>query len=83
MVQELLTNALKHAFDDAGGVVCVRCGLLGEQVIVEVADDGTPIDESRPLGVGSSIVRAMVGQLRATLERDGKRFTLAFPLQET
>ena len=71
IVNELVTNAIKHAFpDDRQGQVSLRLAAQDNGcVAVTVADDGIGACEGRPAwrGSGSGIVQALVGQLNGTL----------------
>lgn len=92
VVNELLTNALKHAFDEKGGVIRVRFTAdhgAGEGCLV-VEDDGRGIGEGKEAdpeeggGLGLSLVHAFAEQLQGRLEREllekGTRLVLRFPL---
>lgn len=86
IVNELLTNALKHAFDDSGGVIRVAFTIepdLGEGRVA-IEDDGRGMGPAPDGGHGLSLVAAFAQQLqgrveRAQLER-GTRTTIRFPL---
>ena len=86
IVNELLTNAMKHAFvGRAGGAISVSIAREGETVRVEVADDGVGLpeeaDPKSSTGFGLNLVRLLMTQLRGTLsvERErGTRFVLRF-----
>lgn len=87
LVNELVTNAAKHAFADrASGTILVRYieDVRGGATLV-VADDGRGMGEARPAdggGVGTRIVRSLVSQLKATMEVQGDagtRITLVIP----
>ena len=72
IVTELVINALKHAFpNDRRGKIEVVYGSRGPNWALRVADDGVgmPADATnvKP-GLGTSIVRALVQQLKATIE---------------
>jgi chemotaxis family two-component system sensor kinase Cph1 len=83
---ELITNAFKYAFAEAGGrvAVCVS-GETEGRVRLSVCDDGRglPIDwpdaPARGTGLGMKLVRAMLDQINARLEvenRPGACFTV-------
>lgn len=86
ILNELVTNAAKHAFTDGRtGIVHISFRIVGGVVSVEVADDGgrmpTEADSGTTLGV--RLVRLLVGQLGGTLReevRGGTRITLEFPV---
>lgn len=90
IVNELVTNALKHAFPDRPGRLTVRVGSAddraGARGIVEVVDDGPGMPTTVPDGAtfGTTIVRMLARQLRAGLDwapiaPHGTRATLTMP----
>lgn len=90
IVNELITNAMKHAFVGRSSGV-IRFSALKEdgEVLVEVADDGIglPADSGSPQasGFGLGLVRILLTQLRAALsvEREGgTRFSIRFAVRE-
>ncbi|WP_051329664.1 AAA family ATPase [Geminicoccus roseus] len=88
IVNELVSNALKHAFPDRrSGQVQVEMRLLaGRRCRLSVADDGVgmPADPARSDTLGLQLVHDLVQQLRGEIEvqRDhGTRFTIDFDLE--
>jgi two-component sensor histidine kinase/HAMP domain-containing protein len=89
ILNELLSNALKHAFPDGrGGTIAVTFACADGRATLVVADDGVGFPES-PSGqapapsLGLRIVTALVRQLHGTSFVDGQggtRFTLTFPI---
>lgn len=86
IVNELVTNALKHAFRGRPGRLTVRVGRVGDRDGIEVLDDGPGMPVSAPAGAtfGTTIVRMLARQLHAGLEWGradpcGTRVTLALP----
>lgn len=91
LLNELIANALKHAFPDGrSGNLCVELRRLSaERVLLRVADDGIGLPNTGSLGampsLGMTLVRALADQLDAELEvvsRGGVTFNLSFPLEE-
>ena len=85
IVNELVTNAIKHAFPNGRGG-CIRVGLdaLGDQLRLVVEDDGTGFDGKRSdAGIGQELVRGLSRQLGGDLEtratKKGSSFHLSFP----
>jgi two-component sensor histidine kinase len=85
VVNELLTNAFKHAFPgDRRGRVQVRVERSGQRIALSVADDGVGIPPGGPQRaghIGLELVHALARQLRGTLEfhqPPGTRVTLTF-----
>ncbi|HET9985427.1 MAG TPA: response regulator [Longimicrobiales bacterium] len=88
-LNELITNALRHAFpEDRTGRIEIRMLHDPAEVRVEVADDGVGMPETgdgaEVLGSGSSIVAALVqGELGGRVERSsgphGTTVAITFP----
>jgi two-component sensor histidine kinase len=69
IVNELVTNACKHAFADGAGSVRVRARRDGDSAVIEVEDDGRGFDQPNTRkGVGSRLVAAFVQRLKAKSE---------------
>jgi two-component sensor histidine kinase len=66
IVNELVTNACKHAFGDDGGSILVKAWREDGAAYVEVADDGQGFvaGAARP-GLGSRLVTAFLQRLKA------------------
>jgi two-component sensor histidine kinase len=84
IINELVTNALKYAFDAKGGNVKVALHQDGDDYILQVSDDGKGMDAETAEGFGLSLVRAFAqDELGGTLKmnaRDGSRFTITFKM---
>ena len=93
LVTELVTNALRHAFQpDQPGAVRVTGARQGDgSYRLCVADDGRGLPPGfdtglRPSGLGLRLVNVLADQLRARLTVDGHagaRFTLVLPASMT
>ena len=69
VVNELVTNACKHAFADGAGSIRVKAWREGGQALVEVADDGRGFVEGETRnGLGSRLVTAFVHRLKGKSE---------------
>jgi two-component sensor histidine kinase len=84
IVNELVTNALKHAFpDERGGTVYVRMRRQGEELTLTVEDDGRGCPDAPAEGLGSRLVGLLVQQLRGRMTREpakpGCRVTVVIP----
>ena len=89
LVNELMTNALKHAFPEgAGGTITVRSLVDAEGCCVTVADDGAGLDGGRtwpqPGKLGALIVRSLEENAGARLDivsrpGEGLCATIRFP----
>jgi two-component sensor histidine kinase len=88
VVNELMTNALKHAFEGKdAGVIALRCAGSPEGCIVVVRDDGAGLPPGvqwpKPGKLSSLIVQSLVQNVGATIDvqsspGDGTRITMAF-----
>ena len=88
IINELLSNALKHAFPQ-GRSGRVRLGLHragADTLVLSVSDNGVGfppgIDVREPRTLGLRIVNILAAQIRATLELvpgEGTTITLSFP----
>ena len=83
IVNELVTNACKHAFADGrtGSVTVVL--QRGEQMLPLIEDNGCGCPDNAVSRLGSHLVHQLVGQLDGTMERThahpGCRVTVYFP----
>lgn len=72
LVNELMTNALKHAFpDDRQGRITVSLGTVGPEMVLEIADDGVGMkggSRSRGTGLGTRLIATFTRQLHARHE---------------
>ena len=88
LVNELVTNALKHAFpDDRHGEIRVSLGKSPQGLTLEVIDDGVGMKgtaRTRGTGLGSRLVDTFTKQLSARHEIEsgasGTRHRIHFPL---
>lgn len=85
VVNELVTNACKHAFGDGGGTIRVRCRKENGGALIEVEDDGrgfTPGEAKS--GVGSRLIAAFVRRVKGRSELasspEGTRHAIRVPL---
>ena len=86
IVNELVTNSVKYAFDEEGGIINVVFRVnesIGEAEI-SVRDNGRGMGgAARPGAFGLRLVESLAGQLGGTLTRDdvpkGTLTTLRFP----
>jgi two-component system, sensor histidine kinase PdtaS len=87
ILNELVANSLKHAFDGKGGHVRVefRAGTAHQEACLIVADDGKGITSmTRQGSAGTSLIDALVRQMRGRIERQsskrGTTVRVFFPL---
>lgn len=87
-LNELVVNALRHAFPDhRPGIVHVGMDKIGAHLQAVVSDNGVglPPGYAEGKGYGLTLVRAMVTQIGGTLRienADGARFTIMAPIPE-
>jgi two-component sensor histidine kinase len=88
IVNELVTNALKHAFpDDTKGTVVVTLKRVPGELRLTVADNGRGVDPRRAdSGVGGRLVEGLAQQLGGQLKREsdsqGTTVRLILPSRE-
>ncbi len=87
IVNELVTNALKHAFTKAkNGKISISLGTEGSQVRLSVRDNGSGMDPAvRSQGLGSDLLTALAIQLGGTVSREisgGVCVTVSFSAPE-
>lgn len=86
VVNELVTNALKYAFANAGGHIQVHFGAIsnGSEVCISVEDNGKGMDLPPKKGLGLTLVEAFAEQIQGRVEYSkadvGSKITLSFPV---
>jgi|GEM_PF-4039923 len=68
IMNELVTNSLKHAFGDGGGEIRVRLTCDHETLRLEVSDNGRGLGEGAGNGTGMDIVQALARQIGGSVE---------------
>ncbi len=89
LVNELVTNALKHAFpDDRGGTIRIALNSDGGELVLLVEDDGVgmaPAARSRGSGLGGQLIATFTKQLGARHEvasdSGGTRHRIRIPMR--
>ncbi|BAZ99111.1 PAS domain S-box-containing protein [Methanothermobacter defluvii] len=88
IVNEAVTNALKHAFPGGSGEVRISMRRVGDSMEVTIADDGVGLPESFDPSVDGGLGMDLMLNLAAQLEgevtidgSDGVRVALRFPLE--
>jgi two-component sensor histidine kinase/CHASE3 domain sensor protein len=94
VINELVTNAIKHAFPDgAAGRITIRLGRTPEgNLVLSVEDDGVGMPEDQQTaGLGKSVINALLRSMRASMtitplspdtRRRGTRVAVTFPKRE-
>ena len=84
-VNELATNAIKHAFADGrDGTVRVAVRRAAGDLVVSVEDDGSPMAIGGERGLGLALVRRLVASIDGLLiapTGGAKRFEIRAPLE--
>lgn len=85
IVNELVSNALEHAFaDDSGGTVTIAFRVESDEATLTVADDGSGTDAlDSNASLGLRLVRGLTRQLRGSLSVEtegGVTVSVTFPL---
>ena len=91
IVNELVANALKHAFPgDRSGEIAISFRETDGQYTMIFKDDGVgfpeDLDVSHPSSLGLTIVKALTGQLGGTMElarNGGSEISITFPVKQT
>ncbi len=86
IVNELVTNAIKHAFpNDRPGTITVAFTRARQEFCLRVDDDGVGKAAAGPTssGLGQRLIRSLASQLGATFEMEsfdtGRKCTVRFP----
>jgi len=88
IINELISNSLKHAFRDRQGIGNINIAFApkGDYYRLEISDDGNGLPEgfdiSKNASMGMEIVSVLAGQLEGRLNFQGKpsaSFTIEFP----
>lgn len=98
IVNELVTNAIKHAFpDNAPGRIIIRFSQHDEDgaatLLLTVEDNGVglPVVEADAKGLGQTVIASLLRSMRATMAskplspgsgRPGSKITLTFPKRD-
>ena len=82
LVNEVVTNAIKHAFNEQGGTIIISYSEADGVSVLAVEDNGIGYDRATPrTGIGSMIIEGLVRQLQGTMQRqnaNGTRVEIAF-----
>lgn len=84
VVNELITNALKHGFPTfEGGTIGIRTGREDGQLLITVHDDGVPFTQGNTNGSGIEITRRLMASIGGSIRfpDQGKRIELRVPLE--
>lgn len=90
LLNELLTNAFKHAFQDQDeGTITISLSEPNNSIKLQVSDNGCGIPDNildmQTNSLGLTLVQNLVSQLQGSLDienQDGTTFTITFPKAE-
>ena len=86
IVSELITNAVRHAFDQHGGTIRVECRTFAGYVECRVSDNGSASTADVRPGTGLKIIEALAQALGADFQfdlgEDGSAAALMFPIDQ-
>ena len=86
IINELITNSLKYAFGNAGGLIRVTFDTVTHEsgACVSVADDGIGMKLPPEKGFGLTLIEALARQLSGRIDyvevEKGSRVQLCFPV---
>ncbi|MEL7833705.1 sensor histidine kinase [Fodinibius sp. Rm-B-1B1-1] len=87
ILNELITNANKHAFEDEGGTISISCYKKDDQFYVAVSDNGKGLpdglDISNTTSLGLKLIESLCNQLGAEYSfrsDDGVHFNMSFSI---
>ena len=85
IIAELITNAVRHAFDGQGGTIEVECRPSGAFLECRVSDNGSASSVDVRPGSGMKIIGALARELGASLKfnfgEDGSQAVLIIPVE--
>ena len=68
-VSEAVTNAIIHGYEDKKGIVKIKCQIIEDEVLIEIADNGKGIEDVE-------IAKQPLFTTKPNLERSGMGFTI-------
>ena len=68
-VSEAVTNAIIHGYEEKKGVIKMRCQIINEELIIEIADNGQGIENVE-------LAKQPLYTTKPNLERSGMGFTI-------
>lgn len=86
ILNELITNSVKHAFHETGGILEIKIKKIANQVLLLIQDNGPGFDYNpnhNHLSLGMTLIEALAEQLDGHFEfntKNGTIFTLTFRL---
>lgn len=68
-VSEAVTNAIIHGYEDKKGIVKIKCQIIEDNVLIEIADNGKGIEDVE-------LAKQPLFTTKPNLERSGMGFTI-------
>jgi two-component sensor histidine kinase len=85
IINELVSNSLKHAFADGGGELRIDLRQREQSISLEISDDGaglpSDVDVQDSKSLGLKLVNILVGQLKGSMQvhrESGTQFKIEF-----
>jgi PAS domain S-box-containing protein len=79
IINELVTNSLKHAFPDSKGEISIDAHIKGEEIVLIIKDNGmglpSDFEIKNPKKLGFKLVNSLVEQIESTIELDRSQRT--------
>ena len=91
IVNEMMSNAFKHAFPEGAGTIRVSLRARGDEAVLEVSDDGVGMSGANTdRGLGLRLIKGLLRQIGATMQtgpgtanagggKGGTRVTISIP----
>lgn len=71
ILNELITNSIKHAFED-GGIISIKGSVENDNIVIDIKDDGKGLSQDFDLGrsqsLGLKLSKGLAKQLKGTLQ---------------
>ncbi len=86
ILNELITNSVKHAFKERDGKLEIRIKKIASQILLMIHDNGPGFDydpKKNYVSLGMTLIEALTEQLEGNFEyntKDGTTFTLSFKM---
>lgn len=85
IVNEVISNSLKHAFPDTGGTIRVKANAENETIFINISDDGVGLPNDMDIAasdsLGLQLIHSLSQQINAEYNiknRNGTSFSLTF-----
>ena len=84
ILNEIITNSLKHAFSSKGGSIKISSQITADVILIKVSDSGNGFDFENYKGLtfGLELIHILVAQINGTITYSNKNsscYTIEFP----